>query len=184
TVENRGPATALLQVLPTLWLRNTWSWERDARKPRLVRDVAAGDVTVVRVEHPELSPAFRLYVEGAPRLLFTDNETNARRLFGDGQPDAGRKDAFHDAVVNGREDLLLPDGAGTKVAAQHRLTIPAGGQTVLRLRLVDGMLAAPLGPEFDRIVAERRREADEFYATVIPGALGDDARNVMRQALA
>jgi hypothetical protein len=184
TVDNRGPEAAALQVLPTLWLRNSWSWELEARKPRLVRNEAADGATVVRVEHPELSREFRLYLDGAPRLLFTDNETNARRLFGDGHPDAGRKDAFHDAVVHGREDLLLPAGAGTKVAAQHRLTIAAGGQAVLRLRLVDGMRAEPFGPEFDRIVAARLREADEFYATVIPTHLGEDARNVMRQALA
>src|SRR5262249_30177309 len=163
---------------------NIWSWELGTRKPRLVRGEASGDLPVVRIEHPDLSPEFRLYVEGAPRLLFTDNDTNARRLFGDGRPDAGRKDAFHDAVVHGREDLLLPDGAGTKVAAQHRLTIAAGGRAVLRLRLVDGMPADPFGGEFDRIVGARQREADEFYATVIPGHLGEDARNVMRQALA
>src|SRR5262249_5303420 len=89
TADNRGPEAAGLDVLPTLWLRNTWSWERDARKPSLVRDEAAGGATVVRVEHPELSREFRLYADGAPRLLFTDNETNARRLFGDGTPDAG-----------------------------------------------------------------------------------------------
>jgi mannosylglycerate hydrolase MGH1-like protein len=184
TVENRGPEAAGLHVLPTLWFRNIWSWDLGARKPRLVRGEAPADAAIVRVEHPDLSPEFRLYVEGGPRLLFTDNETNARRLFGDGRPDAGRKDAFHDAVVDGREGLLLPDGAGTKVAAQHSLTIAAGGRAVLRLRLVDGMLAAPFGAEFDRIVAERQREADQFYAAVIPARLGEDARNVMRQALA
>jgi hypothetical protein len=184
TVENRGPEAAGLHLLPTLWFRNTWSWDLGARKPRLVRDDAAGGVTALRVEHPELSPDFRLYAEGTPRLLFTDNDTNVRRLFGDGQPDAGRKDAFHDAVVHDREDLLLPAGAGTKVAAQHRLTIAAGGRVVVRLRLVDGALDDPFGAEFEGLVAERQREADEFYATVIPAHLGEDARNVMRQALA
>jgi hypothetical protein len=184
TLENRGPEAAPLHALPTLWLRNIWSWEREARKPCLIRREAPAGASVIGVEHPELSPEFRLYIEGAPRLLFTDNETNVRRVFGDGQPEAGRKDAFHDAVVHGRDDLLRPDGWGTKVAAQHRVTIPAGGRTVLRLRLVDGGLAAPFGPEFDRVVVERQREADEFYATVIPARLGDDARNVMRQALA
>jgi hypothetical protein len=183
TIENRGPEAATLHALPTLWLRNIWSWEVEARKPRLVRGEGPEGVVAIGVEHPELSP-FHLYIEGTPRLLFTDNETNARRLFGDGLPEAGRKDAFHDALVHGREDLLLPEGTGTKVAAQHRLTIPAGRRTVLRLRLMDGTPPAPFGPEFDRVVAERQREADEFYATVIPSHLSDDARNVMRQALA
>jgi hypothetical protein len=184
TIENRGPDAAALQVLPTLWLRNVWAWEPGAPKPRLARGEGPAGAAIVRVEHPQLSPGFRLYVEGAPRLLFTDNDTNVRRVFGDGGPDAGRKDAFHDAIVDGREDLLKTDGAGTKVAAQHRLTIAAGGRAILRLRLVDGSLATPFGPEFDGVVGARQREADAFYATVIPARLGEDARNVMRQALA
>jgi hypothetical protein len=184
TVDNRGPEAAPLHVLPTLWLRNTWSWDRDARKPRLVREEAAAGVVALRVEHPELSPDFRFFAEGSPRLLFTENETDARRLYGDGQPEAGRKDAFHEALVHGREGLLLTDEAGTKVAAHHVLAIPAGGRAVLQCRLVDGMPAAPFGPEFDRVFAVRQQEADEFHATVIPEQLSPDAMNVMRQALA
>jgi hypothetical protein len=184
TVDNRAPEPAPLHVLPTLWLRNTWTWEREAHKPRLALTEAPAGAQAVRLEHPGLSPDFRFYAEGAPRLLFTDNETNVRRLFGDGQPDPGRKDAFHEAIVHGREELLLAGGAGTKLAGHYRLAIPAGGQTVLRFRLVDGAPAAPFGAEFDQMVAERQREADEFYATVIPERLGEDARSVMRQALA
>jgi hypothetical protein len=184
TLENRGPEAAPLHVLPTLWFRNTWSWERDARRPRLIRHEAPAGATVVKVAHPELSAEFRLYVEGSPRLLFTENETNVRRLFGDRQAEAGRKDAFHEAIVHGREDLLLPDEEGTKVVAEHRLVILPGVRTVLRLRLADGMAPAPFGPDFDRVFADRQREADEFYATVIPDRLGEDARGVMRQALA
>ena len=156
----------------------------EARKPRLVQTEAPAGARAVRLEHPELSPDFRFYAEGAPRLLFTDNETNVRRLFGDGQPDAGRKDAFHEAIVHGREELLLAGDAGTKVAPHYRLAIPPGERTILRFRLVDGSPPAPFGPEFEAIVAARQREADEFYATVIPERLGEDARSVMRQALA
>jgi hypothetical protein len=184
TVENRGPAPAPLHVLPTLWFRNTWSWAHGAPKPRLGRTDGPAGAAVVRVEHPELSPEFRLYAEGTPRLLFTENETNVRRLFGDGQSEPGRKDAFHEAIVYGRDDHLRSGEDGTKVAAQYTLTIPPDRPMVLRLRLVDGAPPAPFGPEFDRLFAERRREADEFYATVIPARLGEDARQVMRQALA
>jgi hypothetical protein len=184
TVDNRGPEPAPLHVLATLWLRNTWTWEPGARKPRLVRTEAPSGTRAVRLEHPELSPDFRFYAEGEPRVLFTDNETNVRRLFGDGQPDAGRKDAFHEAIVHGREELLLADDAGTKLAPHYRLTMPAGGRTILRFRLVDGPPAPPFGPEFEQVFADRRREADEFYATLIPDRLGEDARSVMRQALA
>jgi hypothetical protein len=74
--ENRGPEAAPHHVLPTLWFRNTWSWELDARRPRLIRHEASAGATVVRVTHPELSAEFRLYVEGTARPLFTENETN------------------------------------------------------------------------------------------------------------
>ena len=184
TVENRGPEMAALHVVPTLWLRNTWSWAERAPKPRLVRVDGPTDGVVVRVEHAELSPALRLYAEGAPRLLLTENETAVRRLFGDGQLEPGRKDAFHEAIVHGREDLLLPGDHGTKVGAQYRLRVPPGGRAVVRLRLVDGAPPTPFGPEFERTFVERQREADEFYATVIPERLGEDAHRVMRQALA
>src|SRR5262245_56430295 len=84
TVDNRASEPAPLHVLPTLWLRNTWTWEPEAPKPRLALTEAPGGAQAVRLEHPELSPDFRFYAEGAPRLLFTDNETNVRRLLGDG----------------------------------------------------------------------------------------------------
>jgi hypothetical protein len=184
TIENRGSDAAALHVLPTLWLRNTWSWDLGGQRPHLRAGEAPAGAAVVRVAYPELSPEFRWFAEGAPRLLFTENETDVRRLFGDGQPEPGRKDAFHEAIVHGREDLLLAGGEGTKVAAHYRLTLPPGGRTALRLRLVDGMPAAPFGPEFDDVFAERQREADEFYATVIPKRLPEDAGRVMRQALA
>ena len=139
TVENRGPergaaslaADTLAPEYVVLGARRAEAAPGPGRRRR-------PSAAVVRVEHPELSPDFRFYAEGAPRLLFTENETNVRRLFGDGQPDAGRKGAFHEALVHGREELLLAGDEGTKVAAHYRLTIPAGGRTVLRLRLVDG----------------------------------------------
>jgi len=184
TVENRGPDAAPLHVLPTLWFRNTWSWDHGVAKPRLAPTPAPPGAVSVRVEHPEFSREFRLYAEGAPPLLFTDNETDVRRCFGDGRCEPGKKDAFHEAIVRGRPELLAPGGQGTKAAAHYRMEIPAGGRAVLRLRLVDGALAAPFGPEFDRLFAQRQREADEFYGTVIPERLGDDGRRVMRQALA
>jgi hypothetical protein len=184
TAANRGPEAATLHLLPTLWLRNTWSWDRGGPKPRLAQAAGPVDAAMVRVEHPELSSTFRLYAEGAPRLLFTENETAIRRLFGDGQFEPGRKDAFHEAIVHGREELLLQDGHGTKVGAAYRLAIPPGGAATRRFRLVDGETPAPFGPGFDRVVAERQREADAFYATVIPDRLHEDARRVMRQGLA
>jgi hypothetical protein len=184
TVENCAPEPAPVHVLPTLWFRNTWSWQHGVPKPRLAAGVAPPGVAIVRIEHAELSPGFRLYIDGAPALLFTENETNVERLFRNGLPQPYAKDAFHEALVHGRRELLAPGEQGTKVAAHHRAVIPAGGRETLRLRLVDGTPAAPFGPEFERVFAQRQEEADEFYATVIPERLCDDSRTIMRQALA
>jgi hypothetical protein len=54
----------------------------------------------------------------------------------------------------------------------------------VRLRLADVAFPRADAAEADAIVEERRREADEFYAGVIPAAVGPDGALVMRQALA
>jgi hypothetical protein len=183
TVTNRGPERAPLHVLPTVWFRNTWAWDPGAPRPRLARE-AAGAATV-RLEHPDLPAAYRLECEGEPALLFTENDTNARRLFGAANPSPYVKDAFHEAVVHGRRDAVDPGEVGTKAAAHYRLQLEPGESAVLRLRLSDVARATrAFGPSFDRLVAQRRREADEFYGTVIPSKLSEDAAAVMRQALA
>jgi hypothetical protein len=189
TVHNRGPEAAPLHVLPTLWYRNTWAWGRTGEaywpEPRIARAGAS----VVLAEHASLG-RFRFWVEpsgaGAPDLLFTDNETNVARLFGAGNPRPWVKDAFHEYVVHGRGDAVNPAAAGTKMAAHYRLQIPAGGHTVLRLRLAEdtGRVAAPFGAEFDAMFATRLQEADEFYAGGMPATATADERNVMRQACA
>jgi hypothetical protein len=185
TVVNRGPAPAPLRLLPTIWFRNTWSWDAGAPRPRVERGPATRDGVSLRLEHPELAASYRLDCEGTPELLFTENETNVRRLFGgDGGP-RHAKDAFHDAVVHERAEAVDPTGQGTKAAAHYRLRLAPGEQAVIRLRLRDGQgNGAPFGATFDRIVAQRQREADEFYAAVIPAKLSEDGQRVMRQALA
>jgi hypothetical protein len=181
TVANRGPEPAELHVLPTLWFRNTWSWDPAAPRPRL--RAAAADATI-EAEHPELGRRW-LRCEGDPELLFTENDTNATRLWGALSTGAFAKDGINDYVVEGRKDAVNADGTGTKAAARYRLTVPAGGRTTVRLRLSDTPPAAgALGRDFDAVFARRRREADEFYATVIPAQLSEDARLVMRQAFA
>jgi MIP family channel proteins len=94
------------------------------------------------------------------------------------------KDALHECVVHGNREAVNPAGEGTKAAAHYRLHVAPGQSAVIRLRLakVDAV-SAPLHT-FDRVLAERRREADEFYAGIIPERLSGDARRVMRQALA
>ena len=184
TVTNRGPDAASLHLLPTLWFRNTWSWDRGAVRPTL-RRVRGENVIAVAAEHPLLPRAYHLSCEGTPELLFTDNDTNAHRLFGSDNGHAFVKDAFHELLVHGRTGAVNPQQAGTKMAAHYRLQLPAGGRSVVRLRLRDAPASGTsLLDGFDDTVARRQQEADEFYATVIPAHLSPDARCVMRQALA
>ncbi|HEU4369529.1 MAG TPA: glucosidase [Methylomirabilota bacterium] len=181
SVANRGPEPAELHLLPTLWFRNTWSWEPGAARPRL--RALPGEATI-EAEHAELGRR-RLHCEGDPALLFTDNESNAGRLWGAPNASPYVKDGINDCLVEGRKEAVNPDGAGTKAAAHYRLVVPAGGTATVRLRLTDAPApGGAFGREFEAVFARRLREADEFFATVIPATLSADARSVMRQAFA
>jgi hypothetical protein len=181
TVANRGPAPALLHLLPTLWFRQTWSSPADPARPGL-RQVAPG---LIAVAHPELGSR-SLACEGAPALLFTENETNGERVFRTPSRTRHVKDAFNEYVVHGLREAVNPRQTGTKAAAHYSITVGARASAVVRLRLHDGPppSGGPFGAAFDAVMEARRKEADEFYATVIPASLDGDARSVMRQALA
>jgi len=186
---NRGPEAAPLHLLPTVWLRNTWAWGRvgEGYWPR--GEIRRAGSDALAVAHPSLG-TMRLDVEPvgglAPRLLFTENETNAERLFG--VPSRARwvKDAFHRLVVGGEEGAVNPAGVGTKAAAWYRLQIPAGAEVAVRLRLraTDGEEGAPaaFGPDFDALMARRKAEADAFHAASRDAPLEPEARRVARQA--
>jgi hypothetical protein len=175
TAYNRGPEAATLHVLPSLWFRNTWSG--GGVRPEL----AARGPGVVTARHAELG-SYVLRCDASARLLFTENETNAQRLFGTPNVTAYVKDGINDAVVLGRMEAVNPAGTGTRVAAWQVLEIEAGGCAIMEMRLhAEGVSAEGTVEE---VLAERRAEADAFYAGVIPAALGADAKLVMRQALA
>ena len=178
TVHNRGLEAARLRVLPTLWFRNTWSWGEDVRKPRL----CATRPDAIQAFHDELGE-FWLYCDGAPELLFTENESNARRLWG--QPNASPyvKDAFHQYLITGRGEAVNPAKTGTKAAAHYRLEVAAGGSQTIRLRLSASGIKNPF-TGFDSTMRTRVTEADEFYNRIAPNALNEDERRVHRQALA
>ncbi len=182
SVTNHGPEAARLRVLPTVWLRNTWSWHDGAVKPAL-RVSAPG---VVELQEPSYGTRW-LYCESAPRLLVTENETNAARVFG--VPHTGfAKDGINDCVVHGDAGAVNPAGTGTKAAADYDVDVPAGATIVLRLRLTDlspaSWTAGPFGVGFDRTFAARQTEADAFYEEIIPATLSADEQRVMRQAFA
>ncbi len=185
SVCNRGPESASIEILPTLWFRNTWTWWEGAPKPLLKQIQGAKGTRALQACHAELGDRF-FYCEGEVPLLFTENETNNQRIFG--TPNAGRyvKDGINNYVVSGQQDAVNPD-SGTKVSAQYRLTVEAGKTATVRLRLTDiapVAAAEPFGNQFAQILQTRRSEADEFYRAITPERLTEDEARVMRQALA
>jgi hypothetical protein len=188
TARNNGPDDALLHVLPTLWFRNTWTWacthEGCSLKPRISR---AGPNRVMAAH--ETLGAFALTFEPSPQgpdpeLLFTDNETNAEALYGSPNESPWAKDAFHERVVRGNAGAVPPRGFGTKCAAWYRLVIPPGGSASMRLRLAEGGGSGVGGASFDAVFDRRIREADAFYAGLIPASLDAEAGQIARQAYA
>ena len=172
SASNRGNASAPLHVLPTFWFRNTWAWWPDQPKPAL-RDVNGSIVA---------SSGLNLHLDARPPLLFTENETNNRRLFGTANPSPYVKDGINDFVVSGRQDAINPNNAGTKAAGCYHATIEASATAVFRLRL--NAAGKTTFNDFDEIMEQRRREASAFYQAITPHGLGEDEANVMRQALA
>ena len=178
SVHNRGPEAAQLHVLPTLWYRNTWSWGDDVEKPVL----GQAENDQIRASHPQLGE-YTLQCEGAGELLFTENESNAARLWGHANPSPYVKDAFHEYVIAGRKEAVNPAKTGTKAAAHYALDVPAGQSKVIRLRL-SRKPAGNAFATFDKVFASRLADADEFYERITPGTLSEDERRVHRQALA
>ena len=177
-VHNRGPEAAQLHVLPTLWFRNTWSWEDGEPKP-IMGQIAENQI---HASHPQLGD-YTLQCEGAAELLFTENESNATRLWGQSNPSPYVKDAFHQYVISGANDAVNPLKTGTKAAAHYVLEVPAGGSKVARLRLSANPASDVFGT-FDQMFDSRLADANEFYDRITPKELSEDERRVHRQALA
>jgi len=186
TIANRGPEAAQLRVLPTLWFRNTWSWDNSERP--VITNAARPSRLVA--ESPRLDGSYALYFEGSPEFLFTENDTNLKRLFGVANQSPYVKDAFHEYIIAGNKDATNPGLRGTKASLHYRLQIPAHHEIVLKLRLAkterQGESSTPdkLGADYDATFGRRIEEADEFYDAVIPEAVDSDTRNVLRQAYA
>ncbi len=184
TIANRGPEAAEIHLLPTLWFRNTWSWFEGRAKPSLRFDVRSG---AIRAHEREIG-TYWLYADQGGIPLFTENETNNQRLFNAANSSPYVKDAFHGTIINGEKDAVNPALQGTKAAMHYKLTIPAGRETIVNLRLQKSNAAIKpaqaLGAEFKEIFAQRKQEADEFYATVIPETADADTKNIMRQSFA
>jgi hypothetical protein len=197
TVANRGPEEAHLNLLPTVWFRNTWTWDNQ------IADCALemADFNSIEVKTAEYGNRW-LHFEGEPELLFTENETNNELLFNAPNRKPYVKDGICEYVVEGLHGAVNPEKKGTKAAANYKLIVPAGGETVIRLRMSDKKflrsstalaLEKKIAPrtdtfsvfaDFDLLFDLRKKEADEFYAAIAPENLSDDAKNVQRQAFA
>jgi hypothetical protein len=181
-VTNRGAEAATLHVLPQLWFRNTWSWGESAEKP-LLREIAAPQEAkwAVRAEHPGLG-TYHLYGRHAARALYTENESNAQRLWGVAGAGPYVKDAFHRHVIRGEAGAVNPARQGTKMAAWHVLAVEPGQSATIGLTLARDALDAPFARR-EIIFSSRESEAGVFYDELLPEASAQD-HNILRQALA
>jgi hypothetical protein len=184
-IVNRGPEADTLHVLPTLWFRNTWAWgeeRRECERRPSLREIAAA---TVRAQHDQLGDWILSGADGPsgrPVLLFTENETNTERLFSRGNEFSYVKDGIDDYIVHGREHAINPRGEGTKASLHYPLHIAAGARVTLELRLhAEG---APRLQTNAQVFAQRRAEADAFYAALQPAELDADTRLIQRQAWA
>ena len=220
TAANRGPDEARLHFLPTIWFRNTWVWGARHEGCTVKPSLRAEGAHMLVCEHPTLG-CFRFdfgparfrpsdtqsreapMPEVEPRLLFTDNETNAQRLFQSKQPTPYVKDAFHEYVIRDRREAVNPRQVGTKAAGHYPMVIPAGSEVVVWMRLsgaapssgdsdspaaggdvAHGLVQGAFDTSFDALFSTRIREADEFYAGRLSSDLSADSRNIVRQAYA
>jgi hypothetical protein len=185
SIFNRGPEPAYVDVLPTLWFRNVWSWIVDAKKPELHKIKGKESPVVIKVDHPGLGDYY-FYCDGNPGLLFTENETNMERIFGTSNPIPFAKDGINEYIVHGNQDAVNPNNSGTKAAAVYSSILEPGKPAVIRLRLTKNPTESfrPFDSKYETIMASRIKDADDFYSTVIPARLNSDEAAVMRQALA
>lgn len=182
-VVNRGPDAATLHLLPTLWFRNTWSWEDGATRPLLKKTVPSQGATwVVEAEHSTLGRYF-LYGAGDARLLFTENDSNAERLWGLSNAQPYVKDAFHRFLVEGDKGVVNPRQTGTKFAAWHTLALAPGTEAIVDLLLTAQATDQPFR-KADEVFAQRRSEADVFYRGLLADEVPAEDRRILRQALA
>ena len=211
TAHNRGPESAPLHLLPTLWFRNTWSWGQDLRRPIVRRAADIPGSVSAELQHWQYGKRW-LLCAGKPELLFTENETNSSRLFNSRNRTSYVKDAFNEYLIRDNKDAVNPAQSGTKMAAHYSLTIGAGQSATVKLRFTDleplagmdpessmvGIITSPghadrevgvpgtndFGKGFDALFGARIKDANEFYVSRIPEELSTDAKNVMRQSYA
>jgi hypothetical protein len=191
TVINRSPESAVLHALPTIWFRNRWSWNGTDDKPRMKQvDTGSSDLSVIHLHQKDLGD-YRLICEGSSRLIFTENESNTEKLFNVRNSSRFVKDGINEFVVHARQEAANPAMLGTKASAHYDLDLVPHGIEEIYLRLTrrpsqDDAISIGYDEfinECRAVITKREAEADEFYASIVPQNLSDDAKNVMRQSL-
>ena len=191
TATNRGDQASTLDLLPTIWFRNTWAWGLDVRQPRLEMDMPLPDAQMIHATHFDVGDRW-LLCAGAPEMLFTENETNFKRLFGGENRTPWVKDGINEFIVAGTRHAVNPGQYGTKATARYRLRIEGGQSATVKLRFADQAFGnagdeagtSAFGSAFDEVFTARIREADAFYEAIAPPGLSEDARRVQRQSFA
>ncbi len=188
TVANRGPEAASLELLPTIWFRNTWRWGitefKDKARPQMRVDLSPEGTRAIKLEHFYRGKHW-LVCDGEPELLFTENETNAQRLYGVQNVMPYVKDGINNCVVYGQRDAVNPQQLGTKASARYSLNLGAGESVTIKLRLTDHNPAEfTFDASFDKTFKKRIAEADEFYDLHAPLGLSEDIKRIQRQAFA
>ncbi|MEO1760977.1 MAG: glucosidase [Cyanobacteria bacterium J06629_18] len=183
TAYNRGDKEKPLHVLPTLWFRNTWSWCDDIQKPQLKVYSQKDSYSIIEASHSSLGKRW-LYCNNPQELLFTENETNNKLLFGKENDSTYVKDGINNYVVNGDKNTVNPDKVGTKFSAYYQLSIPPGESRTIELRFCNSNSLQQPFAEFENIFNQRKQEADEFYHWINPHEISEDQRRIQRQAFA
>jgi hypothetical protein len=189
TAHNRGEEEKPLHILPTLWFRNTWSWNKNTVKPQLKVYEQKDNYSIIEAEHPSLGKRWLYcnYSVGEVRelpLLFTENETNSELLFGQPNSSPHVKDGINNYIVNGDRHAVNPNNIGTKFTAQYQFSISPGTSQTIQLRLCNSNSIANPFLDFNDIFQQRQQEADEFYHWINPHETSEDRRRVQRQAFA
>ena len=177
--KNIGPEKSKLTLLPTLWFRNQWDFDLIDGKADIS---STSNKSCVKAHHSAIGDFF-FHFEQTEKLLFTENATNTQRLFNVPNASPFVKDAFHDAVIKNDFSIFDQKTSGTKFSPVYETDIEAGATSILKFRICrNEILKKPLN--FDKVITDRKTEADDFYAAVIPQNLSADHRNIARKAYA
>lgn len=177
TAFNRGAQKAGLNIIPTVWFRNTWSWGYDDYKPKI-----NWHLNRLNIEHQELGN-YKLYFENDPEILFCDNDTNIERLYGIKKEDSFYKDGINNFIVEGNREAVNSNSEGTKAGLNYKFIIPGKKSKSIKLRLTKKSIQKPF-LNFDENFNKKIKEADKFYNELQSKIKSKDQKNIQRQAIA